>query len=77
MAAVAPEVLDKDVGCVGLGREAVVAVVHASVCHGEAVDVEGVEAICVFGKRLYQLLEGGSEKSSIESLPMHYSKQRR
>jgi hypothetical protein len=47
--AVAPQVLNEDVGRVGFRGEAVVADVDARVGHGEAVDVEGVEAVGVFG----------------------------
>jgi hypothetical protein len=50
--AVAPEVADEDVGGVGFGREAVVADVYAGVEDCEAVDVEGVEAVGVFGEGL-------------------------
>ena len=50
--AVAPEVFHKDIGRVRLGREAVVADVDARVGYRETVDVERVEAVCVFGKGL-------------------------
>jgi hypothetical protein len=53
MCAVAPEIFDEDVGCVGFGREAVVADVDAGICHGQPVDVKRVEAVGVFGKGLY------------------------
>lgn len=51
--AVAPEVLDEDVGCIGLGGEAVVTDVDAGIGDGQAIDVEGVEAVCVFGEGLW------------------------
>ena len=50
--AVAPKVLDEDVGGVGLGREAVIADIDAGVCYGEAVDVERVKAVGVLGQSL-------------------------
>jgi hypothetical protein len=50
--AVAPEVADQDVGCVGFWGEAVVADVDARVENCQAVDVERVEAVGVFGEGL-------------------------
>jgi hypothetical protein len=46
---VAPQVLHEDVGCVGLGREAVVANVDTSVCHTQTVNIQGVKPISVLG----------------------------
>ena len=46
---VAPQVLHEDVRRVGLRRETVVADVHACVCYCQPVEVERVEAVCVFG----------------------------
>lgn len=45
---VAPQVLHEDVRRVRLRREAVVADVHACVGHSQPVEVERVEAVCVF-----------------------------
>lgn len=54
--AIAPEIFDEDIGCVGFGGEAVVADVDAGVGHGQTVDVEGVEAVGILreGLRLCQ-----------------------
>ena len=49
MGIVAPQVLHENVGCVGLGREAIIADVDAGVGHGQAVHVEGVKSIGVLG----------------------------
>ena len=49
--AVAPQVLNEDIGRVGLGGEAVVANVDAGVCYGETVNVERVETVGVLGQR--------------------------
>lgn len=47
MSVVAPEVLDEDVGCVRLGREAVIANIDAGVCHTETVHIVRIEAVGV------------------------------
>lgn len=47
MGVVAPEILDKDVGCVGLGREAVIANINSGVCHTEPVHIVRIEAVRV------------------------------
>ena len=39
MSAVAVDVLDENVGCVGLGREAIVANVDPGVADGKTIDV--------------------------------------
>lgn len=49
---VAPEILHKDVGCVGLGREAIVSNLDSGVGDAESVNVEGVKAIGVLGQSL-------------------------
>lgn len=49
---VAPEILDEDVGGIGLRAEAVVANVDAGVGHGQAVNVQGVKTIGVLGEGL-------------------------
>lgn len=49
MGIVAPQVLHENVGCVGLGRETVVADIDAGVGHTETVHVEGVESVGVLG----------------------------
>lgn len=53
MSVVAPEVLNKDVGCVGLGGKAVVTDIDAGVGHSEAIHVQRVEAVRVLGQGLY------------------------
>lgn len=50
MSAVAPQVLDEDVGGVGFGREAVVTDIHTGVGNSKAVNVEGIETVCVLGE---------------------------
>jgi hypothetical protein len=52
VSAITPEVLDKDIGGVGFGGETIVTDIDAGVGDGETIDIEGVEAICVLGKRL-------------------------
>lgn len=52
VSAIAPQVLHVDVGRVGLWREAVIAHVYACICDSKAVNIQGIEAICVFGQRL-------------------------
>lgn len=49
---VAPQVLHENVGCVGLGREAVITDIDAGVGHTETVHVEGVKSIGVLGQSL-------------------------
>lgn len=49
MGIVAPQVLHENVGCVGLGREAVIADVDAGVRHAQTVHVEGIKSIGVLG----------------------------
>jgi hypothetical protein len=73
--AVTPEVFDEDVGCVGLGGEAVVADVDAGVCYGQAIDVEGVEAVGVFGEGLF-VLATNMRLLCMIGLLMHWSTQR-
>lgn len=60
MRTVAPQVLDKDVGGVGLGGEAVVADVDAGICDSQAIHVQRVEAIGVLGER------GGIRRHSVD-----------
>jgi hypothetical protein len=48
MSAVAPEILNVDVGRVWLRREAIVADIDTSVRYSQSVDVERIEAIGVF-----------------------------
>jgi hypothetical protein len=52
MCAVAPKVLDKDVGRVWLRAEAVVTHVDAGVGYGQTVHIQGVKAVGVLWKRL-------------------------
>lgn len=52
MGAIAPKILDVDVGCVRLGREAIIADVDTSICDSQAINVEGVEAVSVLGEGL-------------------------
>lgn len=51
MRTIAPQVLDKNIGGVGLGRKAVVAHIDTRIRHGKTIDVEGVETICVLRQR--------------------------
>lgn len=53
MGAITPEILHKDIGSVGLWREAVVTDVDPSVSDSQSIDVERVEAIGVLGERLF------------------------
>lgn len=52
MSAVAPQILDVDVGRVGLWGEAVVADVDTRVGHSQAIHIETVESVGVLGKDL-------------------------
>jgi hypothetical protein len=52
VSAITPEVLDKDIGGVGLGGKAIVTDIDTGIGDGKTIDIEGVEAICVLGKRL-------------------------
>lgn len=47
MSAVTPEILDEDVGSVGLGAKAVIANIDTGVGHSKTIDVERVETIRV------------------------------
>jgi hypothetical protein len=49
--AITPQVLYIDVGCVWFGAEAVVSDINTCVGYGQAVNVERVEAVGVFGER--------------------------
>jgi hypothetical protein len=50
MSVVTPQILHKDVGGVGLGREAVITDIDAGVSNRQAVHVERIKSIGVFGK---------------------------
>lgn len=49
---IAPEVLHKNVGSIGLGREAVVANIDSSVRDTKSIHVQRIESIGVLGQRL-------------------------
>lgn len=52
MGIVTPQVLHENVGCVGLGREAVIADIDAGIGHAETVDVQGVKSVGVLWQSL-------------------------
>jgi hypothetical protein len=54
MGVIAPQVLHKDVGRVGLGREAIIPNVDTGVGDAESVDVERIKAVGVFGQSLWK-----------------------
>lgn len=49
---VAPQVLDKDVGGVGFGREAIIADIDAGVGDRQAIDVVRIKSVGVFRESL-------------------------
>lgn len=53
MRVITPEVLHKDVGSVGLWREAIVTDINPSVGDRQAIDIERVEAVGVLGECLF------------------------
>lgn len=61
---VAPQILHKDVGCVGLGREAIVSNINTGVSDAESIHVERVKAVSV----LRQSLENSGQLTCISIL---------
>lgn len=52
MRAIAPQILNKNIRRVGLGREAIVSNVDLRVGHRQPLNVVRIKAVCVFGERL-------------------------
>jgi hypothetical protein len=56
MGIVAPQVLHENVGCIGLGREAIIANVDPGIRNPQPVDIKRVKAVTVFRLSLFDQL---------------------
>lgn len=60
MRAVAPQILNKNIRCIGLRGEAIVPDVNLRVGHRQPLDIICVEAVGIFWERLQLLVSPGS-----------------